>query len=107
MATEATWQRTDATMTMEHYRAMCVRYRDDTATRMQWISRMQLQPVELFADVWKSIGERVDEDFTLETTKPVATVVLSGAINSFTHVNKRYATIDPETRGGGGGGGGS
>jgi hypothetical protein len=50
MATEATWQRTDATMTMEHYRAMCVRYRDDTATRMQWISRMQLQPVELFAD---------------------------------------------------------
>ena len=51
MATEATWQRTDATMTMEHYRAMCVRYRDDTATRMQWISRMQLQPVELFADV--------------------------------------------------------
>jgi hypothetical protein len=51
MATEATWQRTDATMTMEHYRAMCVRYRDDTATRMQWISRMQLQPVKPFADV--------------------------------------------------------
>ena len=62
MATEATWQRTNATMTMEHYRAMCVRYyRDDTATRMQWISRMQLQPVELFADVGRVAGGGLSE----------------------------------------------
>ena len=52
MATKATWQRTDAMMTMEHYRAMYVRYRDDTATHMQWISRMKPQPVELFADAY-------------------------------------------------------
>jgi hypothetical protein len=35
--------------------------------------------------LWGAIGERVDEDFTSETTKPSATVVLSGEIDPFTH----------------------
>jgi hypothetical protein len=41
---------------------------------------------EAVDSLWKSIGEQVDKDFTLETTKPSATVVLSGAIDPFTHV---------------------
>ena len=55
------------------------------------LSHRQLVPStqtvqEAVDSLWKSIGERVDEEFTLETTKPLATVVLSGAIDPFTHV---------------------
>ena len=40
---------------------------------------------EAVESVWKSLGERVDEDFTLET-KPLVTVVLSDEIETFPHV---------------------
>ncbi|KIM73126.1 hypothetical protein PILCRDRAFT_733255 [Piloderma croceum F 1598] len=32
---------------------------------------------EVVQSLWRTIGERVDKDFTSETTKPSATVVLS------------------------------
>jgi hypothetical protein len=35
--------------------------------------------------LWKTIGKKVDEDFTSETMKPSVSVVLSGEIDSFTH----------------------
>jgi hypothetical protein len=41
---------------------------------------------EVVENLWRTIGKRVDEDFTSETTKPSATVVLSGEIDPLTHV---------------------
>ena len=40
---------------------------------------------EAVESLWRTIGERVDKDFTSVTTKPSATVVLSGEIDPFTH----------------------
>jgi hypothetical protein len=39
---------------------------------------------EAVENLWRTIGECVDNDFTSETTKPLATVVLSGEIGPFT-----------------------
>jgi hypothetical protein len=49
---------------------------------------------EAVETIWRSIGERVDEDFTPETTKPLAPLVLSGEIDP---LRQRSELFSPES----------